>query len=263
MNFINAELTKLSVNTFVTTKISYANMLAQVCERLPEADVDVVTSALGLDSRIGRKYLKGALGYGGPCFPRDNLAFASLARQHGVQAILAEATDRLNRLQAPRLGELLLSHLPRGGTVGVLGLAYKPETNVVEESQGMALAQHLIAREVRLVVYDPAAMDQARNCLNGSVIFANSAKECVQQAHVLAITTPWEEFKQVSPEHLNTSLGRPTVIDCWRILPRRKFEAVTNYLTLGSGSRRRDRKVQVHATAVSLERPACVGAENQ
>ncbi len=75
MNFVNAELTKISVNTFVTTKISYANMLADICDRLPGADVDVVTNAVGMDSRIGRKYLKGALGYGGPCFPRDNVAF--------------------------------------------------------------------------------------------------------------------------------------------------------------------------------------------
>ncbi len=81
MNFVNAELTKLAVNTFVTTKISYANMLSQVCEHLPGSNVDTVTAALGLDSRIGSKYLKGGLGYGGPCFPRDNLAFVHLSRQ--------------------------------------------------------------------------------------------------------------------------------------------------------------------------------------
>ena len=93
MNYVNAELTKLSVNTFVTTKISYANMLAQVCETLPGADADVVTAAIGCDTRIGQKYLKGALGYGGPCFPRDNVAFSALARDNGVPALLAEATD--------------------------------------------------------------------------------------------------------------------------------------------------------------------------
>src|SRR5207248_1487779 len=97
MNFVNAELSKLAVNTFITTKISYANMLAQVCETLPGADVDVVTSAIGCDTRIGQKYLKGALGYGGPCFPRDNLAFAALAGHNGVPALLAEATHDLNR----------------------------------------------------------------------------------------------------------------------------------------------------------------------
>ena len=89
MNHVNAELTKISVNTFVTTKISYANMLAQVCETLPGADVDVVTSAIGCDSRIGQKYLKGALGYGGPCFPRDNLAFSALARAGPMPRILS------------------------------------------------------------------------------------------------------------------------------------------------------------------------------
>ena len=146
MNYVNAELTKLSVNTFVTTKISYANMLAQVCETLPGADVDVVTSAIGCDSRIGEKYLKGALGYGGPCFPRDNIAFSALARANGVPALLAEATDDLNRRQIPRLAELIMSRLPEGGVAGILGLAYKPDTDVIEESQGLGIAKELLAR---------------------------------------------------------------------------------------------------------------------
>ena len=103
MNFINAELTKISVNTYVTTKISYANMLADICDRLPGADVDAVTKALGADTRIGPKYLKGAMGYGGPCFPRDNVAFAALARKIGARADVAEATDRINNYQVDRL----------------------------------------------------------------------------------------------------------------------------------------------------------------
>ena len=105
MNWISAELTKISVNTYVTTKISYANMLADICDRLPGADVDVVTKALGADTRIGAKYLKGAMGYGGPCFPRDNVAFAALARKLGARADVAEATDRINNYQVDRLTE--------------------------------------------------------------------------------------------------------------------------------------------------------------
>ena len=165
MNFVNAELTKLSVNTFVTTKISYANMLARVCETLPGADVEVVTRALGTDSRIGRKYLKGALGYGGPCFPRDNQAFSALARGNGVPATLAEATDNLNRQQVPRLAEMILSRLPKGGIAGIAGLAYKPDTDVIVESQGLLLAKYLLSRDTEVVVYDPAAMDNARAAL--------------------------------------------------------------------------------------------------
>ena len=98
MSFVNAELTKLALNTFVTTKISYANMLAQICERLEGGDVDVVTGALGLDSRVGGAYLKGGLAYGGPCFPRDNRALCGLAQDLGVKPLLGEATDATNRL---------------------------------------------------------------------------------------------------------------------------------------------------------------------
>ena len=168
MNFVNAEITKISVNTYVTTKISYANMLAEVCETVPGADVDVVTSAIGCDSRIGRRYLKGATGYGGPCFPRDNVAFSALARANGVPALLAEATDEINRRQVDRLEELVLSRLPAGGVAGVLGLSYKPETEVVEESQGMALALRLGKRGVRVVVFDPAAGGGGRTRAPGS-----------------------------------------------------------------------------------------------
>ena len=234
MNYVNAELTKLSVNTFVTTKISYANMLAQICETLPGGDADVVTAALGCDTRIGPKYLKGALGYGGPCFPRDNIAFSALARENGVPALLAEATDALNRRQVPRMTELLLSQLPAGGTVGMLGLSYKPYTEVIEESQGVAIARELAARDVNVTVYDPAAMESARRVLGDSILYAASAEECAGQSDVLAITTPWPQFKELSPAALKKGI-RPSIVDCWRLLPRPAFEDVANYITLGFG----------------------------
>jgi UDPglucose 6-dehydrogenase len=237
MNFVNAELTKLSVNTFVTTKISYANMLAQLCETIPGADVDVVTSAIGFDTRIGAKYLKGALGYGGPCFPRDNVAFSAIARTNGVPALLAEATDQLNRQQVPRLARMILSHLPKGGTVGILGLSYKPDTEVIEESQGVALAKELLALEIPISVYDPAAMDNARRHLAGNVTFAGSAAECVGIADVLAITTPWSEFRTLSSRQLKAGPAKPVVLDCWRQISAKEMEGSATYITLGRGGR--------------------------
>src|SRR5262249_1712682 len=134
MGFVNAELTKLAVNTFVTTKITFANLLANLCEQLPEGDVDVVTAAPGLGAPIGSKYLPGALGYGGPCFPRDNRALTALAHSLGVPAQLPEATDCANDAQLSRLTALVKNHRPRGGVVGILGLAYKPDTDVIERS---------------------------------------------------------------------------------------------------------------------------------
>ena len=236
MNFVNAELTKLSVNTFVTTRISYANMLAQVCETLPGADVDVVTSAIGCDTRIGKKYLKGGLGYGGPCFPRDNVAFSALARSNGTPALLAEATDALNRQQVPRLANLILDRLPKGGTAGILGLSYKQDTEVIEESQGLAIAKHLLQAGARVAVYDPAAMNNARQQLAGNVTFAATAAECVRQSDVLAITTPWPEFKNLRPQDFERKGRPPIVLDCWRLLPREKFEGLVEHLLLGHGS---------------------------
>jgi UDPglucose 6-dehydrogenase len=235
MNFVNAELTKLSVNTFVTTKISYANMLAEICEKLEGADADVVTDALGVDSRIGKKYLKGALGYGGPCFPRDNQAFAALGRREGVEATLAEATDAVNRRQTLRLTDLVLEHLPEGGRAGVLGLAYKPDTPVVEQSPGLLLVRELISRGVPVVVYDPEAMSAARPLLTGGVEYAESMQACARSADVLVIATPWAEFCGLQPRHLNARGGPVTLIDCWRLLPREQFASEAHYVTLGTG----------------------------
>jgi len=237
MNFVNAELAKISVNTFVTTKITYANMLARICERLPGADCDVVTAAIGCDTRIGHKYLKGALGFGGPCFPRDNVAFNSLARQVDAKPFLAEATDRFNREQVGWVVEDLLRRLPAGGQVGILGLSYKPNTGVVEESQGVALAQKLAEKGVPVVVYDPQAMDQARPLLEGRVRFAESVSECAGEADLLLIATPWEEFKRLSPADLKKGDRPPVVVDCWRILPETDFVGVADFAVMGRGPR--------------------------
>jgi UDPglucose 6-dehydrogenase len=235
MNFINAELTKLAINTYVTTKITFANMLARMCERLPEANVDVVTSALGMDGRIGRKYLKGATGYGGPCFPRDNLALAALARQIGAPAVLAEATDHANREEVQRLADLIKRKTPHGGTVGILGLAYKPNTDVVVESPGVLVAQILAAEKIAVVAYDPAAIENARGVVDETVRFAESIESCVQQADVVLITTPWEEFGQLQPRLLERQNRPRVLIDCWRLLDEGRFSEVVDYIPLGVG----------------------------
>jgi UDPglucose 6-dehydrogenase len=236
MNFVNAEITKLAVNTFMTTKITFANMLARICERLPGANVDSVTSALGLDSRIGRKYLKGAVGYGGPCFPRDNVALASLARGIGAPAGLAEATDCANRDQVRRLTELVKRKLPPAGTVGILGLAYKPDTDVVEESQGLLLGQELVSEGIPVVGYDPSAMDATRQMMNGAMRFAESLEDCVKTADVIVVTTPWEMFRNLNPALVERP-GTPRVlIDCWRMLNKEEFISVVDYIALGVGT---------------------------
>jgi len=238
MNFINAELTKLAVNTFVTTKISFANMLARICERLPGADVDVVTRALGLDSRIGAKYLKGAVSYGGPCFPRDNLALIATARKVGAPADIAEATDRFNRWQVKWLADFVQEHLPEGGAVGILGLAYKPGTDVVEESVGLLLARELREQRLRVIAYDPAGVENARRMLGDGVIFVNSPQACIDLSDIVVVATPWKEFHSLPRETWERHSPPCVVIDCWRVLRGLEGCGGVIYVPLGKGGLR-------------------------
>ncbi|HWX92477.1 MAG TPA: nucleotide sugar dehydrogenase [Terriglobales bacterium] len=235
MSFVNAEITKLAVNTYVTTKISYANMLARICERLAGANVDVITSALGLDTRIGAKYLKGALSYGGPCFPRDNLALAQLAQQLGVPPDLAQTVDRFNRLQVPWLADLVQRRTK--GTAGILGLTYKAGTDVVEEAAGFLLAKELAGRGVKVLAFDPAYGKQSPVGMPDGICFAASADECVAKSDVVVLATAWPEFDKIPREQWarNSQQGPRTVIDCWRTLASLRDEPGVHYLGLGLG----------------------------
>jgi UDPglucose 6-dehydrogenase len=217
MSLENAELAKISVNTFVTMKISFANMLADLCERIPGGDVDVVSDAIGADTRIGRKYLTGALGYGGPCFPRDNVALSFLARALGTQADLAEVTDARNRALADSVINRIQPYISKGSTVAVLGLSYKPHSPVVDESQGIYLAQAISRAGARVVAYDPLAGQTARSVLQ-EVVILDSLEDCLAQADVVLVTTPDPAFKVLSAEAFLTSRASAIVVDFWRIL---------------------------------------------
>lgn len=251
MSLINAELTKIAVNTFVTTKISYANMLADLCERLPGADVDVVTRALGLDSRIGGKYLKAATGYGGPCFPRDNVAFSALARRLGARADLAEATDQINSYQVDRLAHLVRQNLVGGGKVAVLGLSYKPDTSVIEESQGVALAKRLADEGYRVMVYDPQALGSAAAVLRDAVTPAQSLGDCVAEADLLVITTAWPEFRDLPAAVLRARSRKLVIVDCWRILDVDRYGDAVSLIYPGRGAAESDRNPTVDVVANS------------
>jgi UDPglucose 6-dehydrogenase len=235
MNFINAEITKLAVNTYITTKISYANMIARLCEKLPDADANVVTNALGLDTRIGPRYLKGAVSYGGPCFPRDNRALAALAARVGASSGLAEATDLFNRAQIKSLAELVKRHHSGDDAIGILGLTYKPDTDVVEEAFGLLLAQELSAANIPVVVYDPSA-DVARALSQYETVRrANSARECIAQSDVVVLATPWQEFREVPAEQWARHSPPRAVIDCWRVLDHLDGMDGIRYVRLGYG----------------------------
>ena len=218
MNFVNAELTKISVNTYVTTKISFANMISEICDKLDGADSDVVTAAIGRDTRIGRKYLRGATAYGGPCFPRDTVAFARMAQQIGVEANLAMATQAINGRQLDRLMAIIDEYADPKGPIAILGLAYKPDTPVMEHAQGLMLAAALANAGRRVIVHDPVALDAATSILGSGFEYAASAADAVAGAETVAVMIPSAEYKAFFSSW-NAAAPTRLVIDCWRLLP--------------------------------------------
>lgn len=218
MNFVNAELTKIAVNSFITSKITFANMLAELAGRLPGGDVDVVTQALGLDSRIGKYYLKGGLGYGGPCFPRDNAALNSVARKLKVKAEIPSATDRFNSNIVSYLFDLICSKIKPGMTAGILGLSYKPLTKVIEESQAVSLAERLIRKGIKVILYDPLALDNVKRLFAGKAIYAKTAKDVIRFSNLIVVANPDPEFTKLRRSDFLNLNRHLTVIDCWRIL---------------------------------------------
>jgi UDPglucose 6-dehydrogenase len=187
MSLINAEITKLSLNCFVTMKISFANELAALCEKIPGADVDDITRALGEDSRIGVKCLTAGLGFGGPCFPRDNLAFQECCREHGYEARLGPAVVGINRRVPERAAEMVKASAAPGSIIALLGMAYKPGTHIIEESHSVRLAEILLSSGYRLRIFDPRALDECRRRFGESVEYCGDAYTCCDTADAVVV----------------------------------------------------------------------------
>lgn len=234
MNTVNAEITKLAINTFVTTKISYANMLADICERLKGADVDVVSRAVGSDSRIGRKYLKGATAYGGPCFPRDNIALSIMARRMGARVDLPRATDAINHYQTTRLMRKIKSVVGKGAHVGIAGMAYKPDTPVIERSASVALAAALLKEKFKVSIVDPLAAKNAKQALKNKVKIVADASMLAAKVDVLVLAVG-DKLYIPSTASIRKRKKPLFILDCWRLMAGSKLGKKASILALGRG----------------------------
>jgi UDPglucose 6-dehydrogenase len=233
MSLENAELAKIAVNSFVTLKISYANMLAEFCEKLPGGDVDIVSDALGMDKRIGRKYLTGGFGFGGPCFPRDNVALDFMGKQLGVDSRLLKTNDDYNRGLSKRYVEKLQPHLPKGANIAVLGLAYKPLSHVIEESPGVYLCRALSDAGYRVIGHDPLAAPFAEAALKMSALVTDSLPEALKDADVVIVTTADKCYTGLTAETLLCGKPAVTLVDFWRCLKHLSSDQRIRYLPVG------------------------------
>ncbi len=233
MSIISAEIAKVCLNAYITTKISFANSVANLCERVPDADVDAITRAIGADRRISPYYFQGGLSFGGTCFPRDTRAYMTMAARYGVQADIIHAVDQVNKYQDQHLAEVVLRELAKvdNKTVGVLGLAFTANTPVVTESPAIKLIAELIRHDVHVVAYDPLAIDNARTVFGSAVEYVHTAESCLAQAGLAVVTLRNAELKQVIE---GFAPREPlTVIDCWRLIDRQGLNDKIRLVALG------------------------------
>jgi len=233
MSIISAEIAKVSLNAYITTKISFANMLGNICEKIPAADVDSITRAIGADKRISNYYFGAGLSYGGTCFPRDTKAFIRFARKFGYDAQLVKTVEDVNAIQDQHLFDTVLGYVMSAGDkkVSVLGLAFKPKTTVITESPAIKLVEKLIENDIDVVVYDSFAMSNAQERFGDGIRYASSVADCISQSSVCVITTPAGEFKSIDGSCITNN--PTTIIDCWRILDPSVLGDSINYVALG------------------------------
>jgi UDPglucose 6-dehydrogenase len=235
-NVESSELIKYASNAFLATKITFINEVAELCDRLG-ADVHHVSKGMGLDKRIGPKFLHPGPGYGGSCFPKDTQAMSEIAHEAGrpfdiVDTVIA-VNDRIKRRAIERVHEAIGQDLD-GKVVAVLGLSFKPETDDMRESSSIPLVSALVEDGARVKAFDPVAMDNAREILPDEVEYCEDSYDAADGADAMIIVTEWNQFRSLDMERVRSSLRHPVVVDLRNLYdPQRMKDQGFRYSSVG------------------------------
>ena len=213
-----AELIKYASNAFLATKISFINEIADLCEKVG-ANVDEIAKTMGLDRRIGPKFLHAGIGYGGSCLPKDVSAIIHTARDAGVPLRVINAVSEVNQSRAGIMLEKIGSELgdPKGAVIAVLGLAFKPNTDDIREAPALKLIDALLAKGAGVRAYDPVAMPNTREVYGDRIVFCDDSYSAVEGADALLLTTEWNEFRVLDFEKVKKLMKKPLLFDCRNI----------------------------------------------
>jgi UDPglucose 6-dehydrogenase len=231
----SAELIKYAANAFLALKISYINEIGQLAEKVG-ADISQVARGIGLDARIGTRFLQAGIGWGGSCFGKDTAALVSTASEYGLDMSIVKAARHVNQRQRERVVEKLLAELKilKGRTVGLLGLAFKPHTDDLREAPALDVARHLLERGARVKVHDPVAMSRfKKEHASLDVVLASDAQEVARDADAVVLVTEWPQYLELDWESLAAVMRTPIVLDTRHALDRaRIIRAGFRYITL-------------------------------
>ncbi|MBM3898029.1 MAG: UDP-glucose/GDP-mannose dehydrogenase family protein [Thaumarchaeota archaeon] len=235
----NAELIKYANNAFLAMKISFANSLARLCEKLPEGDVNVIAEGVGLDRRIGSLFLRAGLGFGGSCFPKDVRAFIEFSKKLGYAPPLAEATMQINKIQPLRAVEMAEDKIGslKGKKVALLGLTFKPDTDDMREAVSIRIVDELLKKGARVYAHDPKALETASSVFGKKIKLVSSAKECLKGADCAILVTEWKDYLALKPRDFKSLMKNPIVIDGRRLFDAEEFSKALDYAAIGLGKR--------------------------
>ncbi len=229
----SAEIVKYAANSFLATKISFINMLTEMCEKT-DANIRDVATGIGLDSRIGPRFLHAGIGYGGSCFPKDVRALLATAKELGISLPIVEATDQINGWQRNRFIETMLTHLKPGSSVAVWGLSFKPKTDDMRDAPSLDIIPALLNAGHTVSVFDPVATERARPLLPASVRYADNAQEAVKDADALALLTEWDMFRGTDLKEVKALMKGDLLFDGRNVYePSEVSEAGLKYVGIG------------------------------
>jgi UDPglucose 6-dehydrogenase len=233
-----AELIKYASNALLATKISFINTIANLCEKIPGADIKTVAQAMGLDKRIGPLFLNAGLGYGGSCFPKDVKALIAQAKNLGYQLTLLEEVENINKTQPLKAVQFCKEHLGdlKGKTIAILGLAFKPDTDDMREARVVPIVNQLLKEGAKVTAYDPVAIPVAKTIFTDKIQYATSTAECLKNADCCILVTEWDEFKKLTPEDFTQNMKQPVLIDGRRIYNPEEFGKKLKLAAIGLGS---------------------------
>ena len=226
MDIPSAEMTKYAANSMLATRISFMNDIANLCE-IVGADVNMVRSGIGSDTRIGRKFLYPGIGYGGSCFPKDVKALIKTAEQNGYKMRVLSAVEEVNEQQKSVLFEKLVKHFNgdlKGKTVALWGLAFKPETDDMREAPALILIDKLLKAGCQVRVYDSAAMQECKRRIGDTIYYACDMYDAVLDADALMLVTEWKEFRLPSWAVIKKTMAQQVVLDGRNIYDKKEME---------------------------------------
>lgn len=233
MNRESAEIVKYASNAFLATKISFINMLVELCEKTG-GNIRDVAKGMGLDNRIGPRFLHAGIGYGGSCFPKDVKALMATAKEHHLDFAIIEATDRINTRQRQRFFDKILQSLPKKATVGIWGLSFKPKTDDMREAPSLDLIPMLLKAGHAVRAFDPEAMENARKLLPKEVTFAQSPIKSAKGADAVVLLTEWDIFRGADLSELKSAMKGKDLWDGRNVYePAEVREAGLEYYGIG------------------------------